>query len=539
MQPAIIRGQISFFALLMSVPREIELKLEVPPRSIGRLARSAVLNGTTAAPRKPATLVSVYFDTKKLKLRKHGLSLRVRHVGRRNVQTIKQDGGEGTTLLARNEWEQEINGRRPDIDAAQDTALEPLIGKKLRRGLLPLFKTRVRRKVYPIRHRESEIELTIDQGKIEAGSRSSSLCEVELELKHGEPADLFAAARELSREVPVQLALTSKAERGYSLVTGKAPGPIKAAPVVLAPQVSCQAAFRVIARACLRQLIANKPVTLRGDAEGLHQMRVALRRLRAAISLFGDMLADRQTDEMKHKFKWIIGELGPAREIDVFINHVLTPVARNKPDGAGMAVLTKDLQQKREQAFARARAALASSRFRSLMIETAAWIETGDWTSNADDQVNALREEAIAVLAAHELGRRWKKILKKGARLKELEPRDRHKLRIQVKKLRYASEFFADAFTGRKAGRRREDFLASLEGLQDALGDLNDIMVHEGLSRSIADTAPEGRRHPTGRTRKAFAAGRLSGREEARTESVLKDMQRAYAVFAKAKPYWA
>jgi inorganic triphosphatase YgiF len=300
----------------MSAPREIELKLEVPAHSIARLTRSSLLNGVTAGDRKPVTLVSVYFDTKKLKLRRHGLSLRVRNIGNRHVQTIKQDSGEGATLLARNEWEQEIFGQRPDLDAARDTALAPFLGKKLRRGLMPLFETRVRRKVYPIHHGDSEIELTVDQGRIEAGpNSSSSLCEVELELKRGELADLFEAAQELSKDIPVELALTSKAERGYSLLTGQQPRPFKAAPVALAPRVRCQEAFRVIARACLRQLISNQPAMLRDDAEGLHQMRVALRRLRAAISLFDDMLADRQTDEMKRKFKWITAELGPAREI--------------------------------------------------------------------------------------------------------------------------------------------------------------------------------------------------------------------------------
>ena len=264
---------------------------------------------------------------------------------------------------------------------------------------MPLFETSVHRQVYPIRHRRSEIELTVDRGKIEAGSRSASLCEVELELKRGEPADLFGTARELSKEVPVRLALASKAERGYSLLTGEPPGPIKAAPVALAPRVGCETAFRVIARACLRQLIANQPATLSGDAEGLHQMRVALRRLRAAISLFGDMLTGRQTDEMKRKLKWITGELGPAREIDVFMNRVVRPVARDKPDATGVAALAKDLQRKRKQAFARVRSTLSSSRFRNLMIETAAWIETGDWTHNAEHQVNALRLESIADVA--------------------------------------------------------------------------------------------------------------------------------------------
>ena len=72
--------------------------------------------------------------------------------------------------------------------------------------------------------------------------------------------------------------------------------------------------------------------------------------------------------------------------------------------------------------------------------------------------------------------------------MKELEPQLRHKLRIQVKKLRYASKFFAGAFPGKKAGRRRRNFLVSLERLQDALGELNDITVHEGLTKLIADT---------------------------------------------------
>jgi CHAD domain-containing protein len=172
------------------------------------------------------------------------------------------------------------------------------------------------------------------------------------------------------------------------------------------------------------------------------------------------------------------------------------------------------------------------------MIDVAAWIETGDWTRNADHQVSAIREKAVAVVAADELSRRWKKILKRGARLKELEPRRRHKLRIQLKILHYASDFFADAFPGKKASRRREEFLASLERLQDALGDLNDITVHEGLSRSIADRASHDTRHQAARAGKTFAADRLSGREEVHAKSVLKDAQRAYSTFAKAEPYW-
>jgi len=522
----------------MSPAREIELKLEVPAHSFYRLARSSLLRAARKKSSKPATLVSVYFDTDKLKLRNKGLSLRVRRIGRRHVQTIKRESGESAALFARDEWEHPISGRQPDLDVAQDAALGPVFGKKMRRGLKPIFETRVRRTVYPIQSGVSEIELTVDKGKVEAGRQSSPLCEVELELKRGESAELFKLARMLAEEVPVQLAVKSKAERGYTLIAGEAPQAVKAAPVALTPDRSRQAAFQAIARACLRQLVANQPATLGGDPEGLHQMRVALRRLRAAVSLFADMLVDPQTEEMKTQFKWITQELGPARELDVFIQRVVRPVTDGKPNGPGVAVLAKDLQRRREEAFARACGAVESTRFRSLVLDTACWIEAGDWTRNPDDFNRLLREQPIVGAAADELGRRWKKILKAGAQLDELDPQRRHKMRIQAKKLRYASEFFGGAFPGKKAMRRRKGFVAGLEKLQDALGDLNDIAVHEGLSEQIVDVHDASGKQREGRAKKAFAAGRLSGREEARVASVLKEAEWAYRAFAEAKPFW-
>ena len=100
-----------------------------------------------------------------------------------------------------------------------------------------------------------------------------------------------------------------------------------------------------------------------GKLEAVHQMRVALRRMRAVISLFADMLPDPQTQEMKAQFKWISGELAPARELDVFIKRVVSPVANGKSNGSGVAVLAEDLRTRRENAFARAQAAIGSVHF--------------------------------------------------------------------------------------------------------------------------------------------------------------------------------
>jgi inorganic triphosphatase YgiF len=520
-------------------PREIELKLDVPADSLRRLASSSLLKGVARSRLTPASLVSVYFDTDKLKLRKKGLSLRVRQMGKRRVQTIKHEDSARAGLFDRAEWEQDIRADQPDLDAARNTALGPLLKGRLRRGLKPVFETNVRREVFQIRSGDSEVELSIDKGKIKAGRQSSPLCEVELQLKEGQAADLFKLAKKLAEEVPVQLEAKSKADRGYELLSKEKPRAMKAGPVALASDVDAQSAFQTIARGCLHQLLANQPVMLDGDPEGLHQMRVALRRLRAAISLFNDMLSDPQTDALKIEFKWIAGELGPMRELDVFTQRVVEPAAGSGPHGPGMVLLSRAVRQRRAEASARAHEAVSSPRFRGLVLDTAEWIEVGDWVGNRDVRACALRKQPIAEAAAEQLRRRRRKIFKRGKNLADMDPPRRHGLRIQAKKLRYAAEFFAGAFSGKKASRRRQDFEASLEKLQDALGDLNDIAVHEELSWRVADDEDVGAGRHGGRARKAFAAGRLSGREEARMAPVLKEAERAYAAFARARPFWA
>lgn len=513
-------------------PQETELKLDVAPSALAHLARSAALKGH-ARPRSK-NIVSVYFDTADFQLRKAGFTLRVRRDGRRRLQTVKQEGRRAA-LLSRNEWEQPIRGNLPDIEAARGTGLKPLLTKKLARRLKPVFETSIRRTVYPVRDGITEIELTFDEGKAVAGRKSSPLHEIGLELKSGAPADLFKLARLLGEEVPVQLSLRTKAERGYALVDGKQPTPVKALPVAMTHDFTTEAGLQAIARACLHQLIANQTLIRVAKPEGLHQLRVAVRRLRAALSLFAPMLTDTQSQELKSQLRWLTGELNPARELDVFIGRVTKLMVDDKPD---LAALLKDLRERRAQAYARVRAAINSFRFRDLVLRTAAWVEVGDWTRNGDELVRASRQRPIVATAADELQRRCRKIRKHGKHLRKLSPRRRHKLRIQAKKVRYAAEFFAAAFCGKKADKRRATFIAALEKLQAALGELNDITVHEDLSAGLAQDGMSNGSTRKVRPRKAFAAGRLAGYEEARMASVLRDAERAFGVFSRAKPFW-
>lgn len=214
----------------MTPPREIELQLEVPEQALPRLTRSPLLRATRDWRQRLANLVSVYYDTDKQQLRKHGLTLRVRRIGRRYVQTVKLESGASSALMDRSEWECEIAGAQPNLSLARDTGLEPILSKKLKAKLKPLFETRVRRRAYPIQSGGSEIELTIDKGTVTAGRQSAPICEIELELKHGDAAELFKVARRLAEQVPIQFSVTSKPERGYALLAGMKPMAVGSGP---------------------------------------------------------------------------------------------------------------------------------------------------------------------------------------------------------------------------------------------------------------------------------------------------------------------
>jgi inorganic triphosphatase YgiF len=503
------------------MPQEVELKLEVAPASLTALKKIPALRTLRG---KHSAEVSVYFDTKKHKLRRKGLLLRLRRVGRRHIQTIK--AAHSAVPFERDEWEAEISGDGPDLSRAAGTALEPELNNKLRRKLRPLFQTRVRRTVYPIADDIRTISLTIDKGKICTGSRSAPLCEIELELKRGEMVQLFDIARELTRVLEAQLLVKSKSERGYELIDSEQDAPVKATPINIPTKATSREAFKIIGRACLKQIVGNVHALNKGDPEGVHEMRVGLRRLRAAMSLFSDLLNDPQTVAVKSELKWLTRELGPARELEVLVKQVITPI--KSAHWRGMGSLSQEFSERREAAVMRAQRAVKSARFRTLALEIARWLEAGQWTTLGDDRGDVV----ITVSAAEELSSRWRKIRKKGRILAELEASDRHKLRIQAKKLRYAADFFSCLFKNKRSVKRRNRFLRELESLQDGLGDLNDIAVHE--DRIAAVSVGRGQSSPS----RAFAGGLLTGREDARMATAMVTTSAALAKLAESKPFW-
>ena len=504
---------------------EIELKFEVAPRELRKLKAARVLH---RKPPKEENLASVYFDTPKHKLARNGVSLRVRHNGAKHLQTIKSGGSNGS--FRRGEWEHEIKGDVPNLRKARDTPLEPLLTKKLKRRLKPVFETHIHRTTAPVRKNGTRIEVALDEGRVCAGRQSAPISELELELKRGKPGELFKLAREMGQLVPATLSLKSKSERGYELIENKPAEAVGAEKIRVQRGMSTTDAFRTIGRSVLRHIAGNEAAVRRSDSEGVHQMRVGLRRLRAAISLFSNLLGDQQTEGVKAELKWLTGELAPARDLDVYLRNEFEPLPGATPARRGMKELAGALTLRRDAAFGKASAAVESRRYRSLLFDTLQWLETGDWAKHA----RYYKQRPIEQFTADIFARRTKTITKKAKKIRELDSQQRHKLRIAVKKLRYASDFFGHLFASRRAKQRLPSFKARLTDLQDCLGALNDIKVHQKLAPKPAAGKPRAKAARA----QDFAIGVVSGREQSEIEPLLNAADKDARKFLHARPFW-
>ena len=512
----------------MSEPKEVELKLACAASDLKALEAHSRLEG--ARTKAKAQLSSVYFDTPDQLLRKAGFVLRVRSHDGSYVQTAKSVGD---GLFERSEWEQPVAGPEPDRDALAHTPLADVLGKKSR--LKPLFTVTVERQTYEVEEGASLIEVALDSGKIKKGngaSKASPVSEIELELKRGAPSDLFTLARSLVADVPVRLGVRSKGERGYALLDGGTDQVRKAEPILLDEDNTAAEAFKAIAHACLRHMRLNEDVLLdHRDPDALHQTRVAIRRLRSAFSLFGDLTRDSQSEQLRAELKRLSEPLGRARNLDVFLSKTLPKERARHPDEGGLLNLEKHLEAQRTEAYAAVLAMLNSDAWRHFLLDLVTWINAGPWLTDTGTKATRERDQSAQAFAVSVLEKRRRQVKKRGRKLDTLSPEDRHQVRIAAKKLRYGAEFFGGLYRGKKAVKRHAAFVTALSELQDGLGDLNDIATGHELLNDLTDTGLKA-------TSAVFAAGLTAADIETRSAKLLKAASRAHDELVDLRPFW-
>lgn len=501
--------------------REVELKLAVDPADLQRLKQHPLLKA-----QRPSTvrLEATYFDTSDLRLAEQDLTLRVRRSGRKHVQTVKSGSLRQIGLFDREESEHNVAEANPDLAAIGDAGLRRAVDGALKQHpLKAIFGTEVRRTRWHLGDGgKVAVDVDLDVGHLKAGGAESPICEIELELKRGRPHDLIRLARDLGRVVPRRLDVGSKAARGFALYRGDIEGVRRAESLHLERDATLGEASLAALRESLAHVACNQRAVLSGrDIEGVHQMRVGLRRLRAALGLFRHQFRASARDNLLGELRWLAGALAPARAWDVFLAEQLPPVAVALAGETELREIERAAGSLREAAYAEARTAIGSSRFLNLMLSARLWLAEPPWAEDAGIDRSA-RDVAVEILDRRH--RKAKRLAKDAHRVEEAEL---HALRLRLKKLRYATEFFASLFPE----RRVRTYLKAISRPQQSLGHLNDARSLKSLLEPMAARV--------GADAGAKALGAVTGFHAGRTKSLLAEARAEVRDFARARRFWS
>ncbi|BAO30513.1 CYTH and CHAD domain-containing protein [Sulfuritalea hydrogenivorans] len=456
---------------------EVELKLALAEDHQARFLRHPLLKQALA--RHVDTLDNIYYDTADLSLRQRGIALRLRRKGRDWLQTVKLAGSSAGGLSSRPEWETPYSGHF-DFSAIDAVSVREWLQRpKLLARIIPICETRFRRISWRFSADHGAVLLTLDRGWIIANGRREAISEVELELAGAPVHAIFGLATQLAERIALTPSVLSKAERGYRLHLGTPPTPCKAETVALPAAIEPLDAFRRIAMSCLEHLQRNHPGALASDdPEYIHQMRVATRRLRAALRLFHPVLPGGVAESLREPLWSLMKQLGRARDLDVLLTEIANPVLAALPNEPRLPALASDITNRRYAARAEAIAMLAAPGYGRMLLTALESLHAGP----ADGPTRRTLQD----FAFRRLKRLHRKMRRLALAASIGDPASLHALRIGVKRLRYALEFFSPLMRGTAVNNE----LKELSALQDTLGQLNDLTNAGALLMDCAGDDP-------------------------------------------------
>jgi inorganic triphosphatase YgiF len=509
----------------MTITSGVELKLASTPNDMPPL-KQTLLEMVNDGHTTRRESFDTYYDTAEDKLRREGLLLRVCEQNHSHAQRVSTNADRRMMPVTPGEWEDVIKGGRPDLRAPNSGAHLPV-------GLTDAelharFTTLVRRTLFTLEPDAStRIEGALDEGEIRTadGKRGEPINEIELLLKSGDPVALYQTALHLLEIAPLRIEIRSKAERGYHLLDGmidaRQPNYL---PSELKPGVTVDESLRRIGGDCLSTVLLCETAAFADIPDGIHQMRVAIRRLRSVVAATRRMLPREQYEWVTQTLKWLAGVLGPARNWDVFLSSLLTPVRSALVREQQLEELCGVCERERRSAHERANAAIRSPQYTAALLKLLQWFAARSWRNQPVSEHSALLMAPIDTVAPTLIGRRYKKVKKAADAFVELTREQRHEFRIAVKRLRYTIEVFKDLFDGDEV----LEFVKLLKPLQDDLGYANDVRVANGL---LADLRPSD-------AAVARAAGIVLGWHERGLADHDRKLAKHVRRLLKTRPFW-
>jgi CHAD domain-containing protein len=484
----------------------MKLVLGLPPDDAARLPRLARLAGLTADRRRRRAVSVVWHDTVDGTLAGRGLALAEQ--GR--LWRLETLAPEAKT------WPP---GATEEV-LAQATALARL-DHELPAGLLAVAQLDGHIITLPLHKDGVGLTLTLLQGTLGWARRRRPVCRLTLEGPTGLVLELaLALAAELELAIPAA-ALAAEAQ-----AVANASAPAGAAVPELRTGLSVGTAFELSVGRHAGAILREAQTVLSRDpgTEPVHQMRVAVRRLRSTIAVFRPAVFCPEVDAADQSLKALADRLGPARDLDVFVAETAATVGEALPEDASLARLRVTAEHHRRAAYTALRAWLRGAEFRRLAILLAALAEGTAWLTTTEAAQQAALGLKLETFAAQALKRRLRRLTEAGDTIDHLDPTALHLIRLRAKRMRYAAEIFAPLFP-RKATAR---FLRRLAAVQDRLGILNDAAVANTLLTELGATTG-GRAH---------AAGLVRGFLAARAGDARGRIARAWQRFHRLEPFW-
>lgn len=464
-------------------PKEVELKFQLRPGSRTILDANGIFANTAAVRSRQVT---TYFDTPDGALGKAGYSLRVRKSGGPYLQTVKSRPNRRGVATSRNEWEWSIGGGCPDLTHLLQTADLAVFVPTIRGMLAPVFSTDVTRTTYLLHLKDNTIvEAAFDEGNILAGLAFEPVSELELELKAGVLRPMYRLAVEMQRLAPMWLSTESKSARGWHLRTGQTEGARLASIPILGRRERAANGFSAIIGETLGHLTSNIAPTLRGDPEGVHQMRTALRASRAALELFEPVLDTLVMGRLDAELRGFGRLFGTARDWDVFCLQTLSTAMIEMP-GERLWDLKQVAEIERQHAHTAVVDALRGQPFTAMVLDLAAWTEEISAQPDAlgDDRTG----KRLATLAPSLLDRVAATTKRRRRHQSKPSAERRHNLRKALDKLCDDAKFLSRIYPRREL----EKYHGRCEDVQAVLGLANDTEVAQCLALAlVTDRRPD------------------------------------------------
>lgn len=420
---------------------------------------------------------SVYYDTKRERLRRSGYFLSVHARGRRHVQRV--EAAVNASVLSEHPCGTSDDGvEGPTRASVAASPLEHILHDRTLAKLEPIFVIDLRRDASVIERDGTNIIASLDTVTLTAGVGTERICELQLEQAAGPLAAAFDFAGELFAKVPVTLTLRSHAEKGFQLLHAQPDHPGGD----LRDGMTMREATDSICRSAAAALIDSFALLRSGGGpDALHRARIGLRRLRAVLWFLKPVLGP-EAAVLSGRLRSLAQSLGGARELDVFCNGVLAPLRLAHPDAPGIGALIEAFEQRRREAHAKILRFGGSS----------AMLEFG--LALVGSLAACLDAEAISVKQAERragpayafvgkrLRSRLQAFLKASRHLDRCDPDRQHDIRVGAKKLRYAIEAFSPVIGRKRSGK----LLVRLTRMQDLLGELNDARTGHAIASAYA-----------------------------------------------------